>query len=290
MGTLFYQVTLSWLLGILRWTNMVLVEFYQALKWETNWKVSTRYLILHEQLNFQFRCLRCVTDEECKKLLVLFWNGIQTHVPNDLAVWVPASHHEQMIRELQLYKFRPKHSQLHRCSHMHWLPACRMNHCVPTATSFFHCTTQNCPLMNSSFLTNNQWKNEMAAEQQTELPNSQETKKPLSSPSSSDLSEDEEEMKDESSTRSVLVSRSVNTDISCLKKFHTERQNRPDWRYWKRGSSEPHHKKPGNSLPIKRLFFFKTTFYLIFNRKRSNTMQLSWVEAEMSQVALNAWI
>ncbi|XP_051512181.1 uncharacterized protein C11orf16 homolog, partial [Myxocyprinus asiaticus] len=34
-------------------------------------------------------------------LQVLFWNGISTHVPKDLAVWIPASQHEHIVKDLQ---------------------------------------------------------------------------------------------------------------------------------------------------------------------------------------------
>ncbi|XP_062860414.1 uncharacterized protein C11orf16 homolog [Trichomycterus rosablanca] len=191
-------------------------------------------------------------DGEGHGLMVLFWNGIQTHVPKDLALWIPASHHEQIIKELQLYVFRPECSRDHHCSHMNRMPACCINHCVSATTSYYHCPIQSCPLLNSSFLMNNCWNKEIKADQMKELPSSQEIKKALSSPSSSDLSEDEDEVKDENlnSTGLESVSRSVNTDISCLKKFYTEMQSRPAWRYWKRGSPEPHHKKPGRIVKL----------------------------------------
>ncbi|MCI4379147.1 hypothetical protein PGIGA_G00224680 [Pangasianodon gigas] len=181
-------------------------------------------------------------------LEVLFWNGIRLHVPKNLAVWIPASHHERIIRELQSNVFRPgclSHSQ---CSHVNWSPVYCINHthhCLSTTPSMCLCPIKSCPLSNRCLLMDNQWKEqEIKPDQVKELTTSQEMKTDLSS---SDSSEDEEEVANEklNSARLDLVSRSVNTEISCLKKAHTEPQSRPAWRYWRRGSPEPHHKKPG---------------------------------------------
>lgn len=180
-------------------------------------------------------------------LVVLFWNGIRLHVRKDLAVWIPASHHEQIIRELQPNVLRPgclNHSQ---CSHINWSPVCcinHINHCLPTTPSMCLCPVKNCPLSNQRLLMDNQWKaQEIKPDQVNELTASQEMKTDLSS---SDSSENEEEVTNEKlNSTPELVSCSVNTEISYLNKSHSEPQNRPAWRYWRRGSPEPHHKKPG---------------------------------------------
>ncbi|MCJ8733258.1 hypothetical protein PDJAM_G00221280 [Pangasius djambal] len=183
---------------------------------------------------------------------VLFWNGIRLHVPKNLAVWIPASHHEQIIRELQSNVFRPGCLNHSHCSHINWSPVCcinRTNHCLSTTPSVCLCPIKSCPLSNRCLLLNNQWKEqEIKPDQVKELTTGdQEMKTDLSS---SESSEDEEEVANEklNSARLDLVSRSVNTEISCLKKAHTEPQSRPAWRYWRRGRPEPHHKKPGKCL------------------------------------------
>lgn len=177
-------------------------------------------------------------------LVVLFWNGIKLNVAKNLAVWIPASHHERFIRELQSNVYRT--DCLSHCSHINQSPVCcinRINNCLSTTASM------SCPLSYQCLLMENQWKEkEIKPDQVKELATSQEIKTDVSS---SDSSEDEEEVANEklNSTQSDLVSRSVNTEISYLKKTHTQQQSRPAWRYWRRGSPEPHHKKPGTSLP-----------------------------------------
>lgn len=186
--------------------------------------------------------------------MVLFWNGIRLHVRKDLAVWIPASHHEQIIRELQPNVLRPGCLNHSHCSHINWSPVCcinHINHCLPTTPSMCLCPVKNCPLSNQRLLMDNQWKaQEIKPDQVNELTASQEMKTDLSS---SDSSENEEEVTNEKlNSTPELVSCSVNTEISYLNKSHSEPQNRPAWRYWRRGSPEPHHKKPGNCLPDHR--------------------------------------
>ncbi|KAG7333289.1 hypothetical protein KOW79_003424 [Hemibagrus wyckioides] len=180
-------------------------------------------------------------------LVVQFWNGYRVNVAKNLAVWIPASHHERIIRELQSNLFQPGCLSYSYCNHLNWSPVCcinHINHCLSTTPSMCLCPVNHGPLINSCFLMNNHLKEQINPDQVKELEMSQEVKTDLSS---SDSSEDEEEVANEklNSTRSDLVSRSVNTEISYLKKTHTEPLIRPAWRYWRRGSPEPHHKKPG---------------------------------------------
>lgn len=185
--------------------------------------------------------------------MVLFWNGIRLQVPKNLAVWIPASHHERIIKELQSHVFRPGCLSHSHCSHINWSPVCCINHCLSMTPAMCLCPIKSCPLSKQCLFMDNQWKEqENKPDQVTELTTSQEMKTDLSS---SDSSEDEEEVvanEKLNSTQSDLVSRSVNTDISYLKKACTEPQSKPAWRYWRRGSPEPHHKKPGNCFPHHR--------------------------------------
>lgn len=174
------------------------------------------------------------------------------HVAKNLAVWIPASHHEQIIRELQSNGFRTGCLGHSHCSHNNWSPVCcinHINHCLSTTPSMCFCPINSCPLSNQCLHMDNQWKEqEIKPDQVKEMTVSQEMK---TDSSSSDSSDNEEEFANEklNTTQLGLVNRSVNTEISYLKKAHTEPQSRPAWRYWRRGSPEPHHKKPGNCLP-----------------------------------------
>ncbi|KAL7871179.1 hypothetical protein SRHO_G00086760 [Serrasalmus rhombeus] len=175
-------------------------------------------------------------------LMVLFWNGVRMHIPKNLAVWIPASHHERLIREMQHYPFRTYCLSHSHCNQINWTPGCCMHQCIPAASSMCLCPVKSYPPLASSYLMKKQEK-EVKADQQKELHSTQETKIPSPSPSSS--SSENEEENEKFSTGSELVSRSVNTDISCLKRAYTEPESRPAWRYWRRGAPEPHHKQPG---------------------------------------------
>ncbi|KAF7699014.1 uncharacterized protein C11orf16 homolog [Silurus meridionalis] len=178
-------------------------------------------------------------------LVVLFWNEIRSHIPKNLAVWIPASLHERIIRELQSNVFRASCLNHSHCNHINWSPVCCLNHTnhYPSTTpSMCFCPVTSYPFSNQCLLINNEWKGqEIKTDQLKKLTTSQEMDNDLSS---LDSSEDEKEVANEKQPE--LVSRSVNTEISCLKKVHTEPHIRPTWRYWKRGSPEPHHKKPGH--------------------------------------------
>lgn len=183
--------------------------------------------------------------------MVLFWNGIKLHVAKNLAVWISASHHERIIRELQFNVFRPDCLSHSHYSHVNWSPGCcitHINHCLSTTPSTCLCPIKSCPLSNQCLFMDSQWKEqEIKSDQVKDLTTSQEIKTDLSS---SDSSEDEEQVPNvKLNSTPDLVSRSVNTEISYLKKTHSEPQSRPSWKYWKRGSPEPHHKKPGKCLP-----------------------------------------
>lgn len=189
---------------------------------------------------------------------MLFWNGIRLHVPKNLAVWIPASHHERIIKDLQSNLYQTGCLSHRQCSHINWSPFCcinHINHCFSTTPSMCLCPAKNGPLCNSCLLMDNQLKEqEIKPDQLKELAMSQEVKINLSS---SDSSEDEEEVANEkfNFTRSDMVNRSVNTEISCLKKTHSEPLIRPTWRYWRRSSPEPHHKNPGKCFSIYNLWF-----------------------------------
>ncbi|XP_035380725.1 uncharacterized protein C11orf16 homolog isoform X2 [Electrophorus electricus] len=186
-------------------------------------------------------------------LLVLFWNGIRMHIPNNLAVWIPASHHERIIMDLQFGVLRPCWLSHTHCSRIDWTPPCCVHPRLSATYSSCGCPIRSCPALAPCLFPSRTEALERKGDQLKELQSSQETKTPLCLPSSSDSSDDEDEARKATEkfhpSGSELVSRSVNTDISCLKQPHTEPQSRPAWRYWRRDAPEPHHSQPGG--PVK---------------------------------------
>uniref|UniRef100_A0A8C2B7I5 Si:dkey-8l13.5 n=1 Tax=Cyprinus carpio TaxID=7962 RepID=A0A8C2B7I5_CYPCA len=197
------------------------------------------------------------SDEGLLGLHVLFWNGMTIHVPRQLAVWIPASHYEQIIKDHQHYSSWPCCSRVSHCGTMNCfeLPCQQCNHHRLSSIPPCHCPVKRCwPMFMSSPILNNQRRDELKRKldlQLKELQSSQQTQVPsCSSSSTSDTDENEEDTAAEKHrpSRSELVSRSINTDISCLRKPYTQPETKPDWRYWKRGSAEPQHKKPGRAV------------------------------------------
>ncbi|KAK9958889.1 hypothetical protein ABG768_010988 [Culter alburnus] len=195
------------------------------------------------------------SDEGLLGLQVLFWNGMTIHVPKELAVRIPASHHEQIIKDLQHYSSRPcSYRVSHCCGTMNCfeLPCHQCNHHSLSSIPLLHCSVKRCwPMFMSPPLLNNQRRDELERKvdlQLKELQSSQQTQVPSFSSSSTSDSDDNEEDTAAEKHRSELVSRSVNTEISCLRKPYTQPESKPAWRYWKSGSAEPQHKQPGRAV------------------------------------------
>ncbi|XP_058607266.1 uncharacterized protein C11orf16 homolog isoform X3 [Onychostoma macrolepis] len=196
------------------------------------------------------------SDEGLLGLQVLFWNGMTIHVPKQLAVWIPASRYEQIIKDLQHYSSRPCCSRVSHCGTMNCFefPCHRCNHHSLSSIPPCHCLVRRCwPMFMSSPLLNKQRRDELESKvdlQLKELQSSQQTQVPSSSSSSTSDSENEEDTAagKHRPSRSELVSRSVNTEISCLRKPYTHPETRPAWRYWKMGSAEPQHMQPGRAV------------------------------------------
>ncbi|XP_056621817.1 uncharacterized protein C11orf16 homolog isoform X2 [Triplophysa dalaica] len=170
---------------------------------------------------------------------VRFWNGITMHVPKDLAVWIPASHHEQVIKDLQYYSTRPCCCRVSHCNSGFKFPSHRCTHhslsCIPPC----HCPVKTCwPIVMSTPLLNKHGREDLERKIDLQLKELQS----LQVSSSSDS--DDQQMP----SSSEMVSASINTEISCLKKPYTQLEVKPAWRYWKRGSPEPQHKKPGRTV------------------------------------------
>ncbi|KAI2653496.1 hypothetical protein H4Q32_013765 [Labeo rohita] len=195
------------------------------------------------------------SDEGLLGLQVLFWNGMTIHVPKQLAVWIPASHHEQIIKDLHHYSSRPCCYGVSHCTmNCFELPCHRCNYHSLSYIPPCHCPVKRSwPMFMSSPLLNNHKRHELERKvdlQLKELQSSRQTQVPSSSSSSTSDSDENEDTgaAKHSPSRSELVSRSINTEISCLRKPYTQTETRPAWRYWKRGSAEPQHKQPGRAV------------------------------------------
>ncbi|XP_055029889.2 uncharacterized protein C11orf16 homolog isoform X1 [Misgurnus anguillicaudatus] len=184
-------------------------------------------------------------DEVNLGLQVLLWNGITVHIPKDLAVWIPASHYEQVIKDLQHYSARPCCCRVSQCCTMNCsgFPCHRCTHHSLSSIPPCKCSVRRCwPMLTSPPLLKNQRRDDLESKIDLQLKELQSSQKTSSSSSTSDS---EDFTSEEQRPRSEMVSRSINTEISCLKKPYSQLETKPAWRYWKRGSPEPQHKQPG---------------------------------------------
>lgn len=172
------------------------------------------------------------------------------HIPKDLAVWIPASQYEQVIKDLQHYSARPCCCRVSQCCTMNCsgFPCHQsINHSL-SSIPLCKCPVRRCwPMLMSPPLLNNQRRDDLESKidlQLKELRSPQKTQI-LSSSSSSTSDSEDFTAEEQRSSMSEMVSRSINTDISCLRKPYIQFETKPAWRYWKRGSPEPQHKQPG---------------------------------------------
>uniref|UniRef100_H3BBY0 Chromosome 11 open reading frame 16 n=1 Tax=Latimeria chalumnae TaxID=7897 RepID=H3BBY0_LATCH len=207
---------------------------------------------------------------EDEEITVKFWNGKIAKVPKDVAVWIPSSVFERIALELHMplttrekrskketevgsdvFTYRPLTMPFHCCSldcaykcFWPWYPTCHSYYLHDTChlpTYFRHHWHPRCqqwwPLTPKYNLNANNA--ELLNKEISELKELEAPKKEISSSSSSSSDSDTYV------TKSIMVDSAVNTDSSLLEKQHTKHTSRPDWKYWERSHSEPHHKKPG---------------------------------------------
>ncbi|XP_071271605.1 uncharacterized protein C11orf16 homolog [Salvelinus alpinus] len=200
-----------------------------------------------------------VTVESGKGLQVLLWNGRLMQVPGDLAVWIPASQHERIVRELQRIPLPPccNDNLLHVHSTM-WPPYlyCTGTQCCPSAGGPCHCPimqpwwplrvppTHVHGLREREGLERKKRQDRAELEKKVdlqlgELKETKEVEPETSSSSSSSLSGDEEA----GAIGEKSVSPLASTEPSPLDKLGPE-HGRPDWRYWRRSHPEPQHRQP----------------------------------------------
>ncbi len=191
----------------------------------------------------------------------VFWDsrfssgtGLQFISPNSSQYGFQLSLWANYQRPSQHYSSRPCCSRVSHCGTMNCFefPCHGCNHHSLSSIPPCHCLVRRCwPMFMPSPLLNKQRRDELERtvdHQLKELQSSQQTQVPSSSSSSTSDSENEEDTAagKHRPSRSELVSCSVNTEISCLRKPYTHPETRPAWRYWKRGSAELQHKQPGN--------------------------------------------
>ncbi|CAB1323532.1 unnamed protein product, partial [Coregonus sp. 'balchen'] len=201
-----------------------------------------------------------LTAESGKGLQVLLWNGRLMQVPGDLAVWIPASQHERIVRELQRIPLPPccNDNLLHVHSAM-WAPYLygTGTQCCPSAGGPWHCPimqpwwplrvppTHVHGLKEREGLEREKRQERAELEQKVDLQLGElkETKEvepeTSSSSSSSSLSVDEEA----GAIGEKSVSPLASTEPSPLDKLGPE-HSRPAWRYWRRSAPEPQHRQP----------------------------------------------
>ncbi|XP_047452953.1 uncharacterized protein C11orf16 homolog [Mugil cephalus] len=167
-------------------------------------------------------------------LRVLMWNSYVTVVPDSVVLSISASHHERIVRELQILVPTPSQycSQLYSCS-----PSCTTrlfysDYCQSSPTLCCCPVTNHCPCIvptrcEASLGRTNGF-NMAEQDKHVRLSDTDVGKSDPEVPSSSSSS---------SSSSSVLATVKLRS-----------KQQRPPWRYWKRTGPEPQHRQPGNAV------------------------------------------
>ncbi|XP_026166905.1 uncharacterized protein C11orf16 homolog [Mastacembelus armatus] len=166
-------------------------------------------------------------------LQVLMWNGCVSLVPDSLVLPISPSHHERIIRELQIQTSAPSR-------YCNWLcgpsSSCTPRlFCSPCCqSSSFCCSVTNHwlpPRCRSSFGRTDGFEK---ADQNTQVVpkdiGATQSGPDVSNSSSSSLSDDD--------TRATFP--------SAVK---LRRRKRLPWRYWRRTGPEPQHRQPGSAVP-----------------------------------------
>ncbi|XP_067446649.1 uncharacterized protein C11orf16 homolog [Thunnus thynnus] len=170
-------------------------------------------------------------------LRVLMWNSCVSLVPDSLVLPISVSHHDRIVRELQIPTSAPSRSWL--CS--------RSSSCTPQLFCTDYCQSASssccCSITNPwscivpptcrSSLGRMDGLDRAERDKQVELKDTDVLRSDPEAPSSSSsyLSEDE--------TRATFP--------PAVKLG--SKQQRPPWRYWRRTGPEPQHRQPGGSVP-----------------------------------------
>ncbi|XP_028813899.1 uncharacterized protein C11orf16 homolog [Denticeps clupeoides] len=157
-------------------------------------------------------------------LHVLFWNGDETAVPPELAVWIPPSLHKRMVQELQdtVHHHGLQHCPLHR-------PLCLC--CVdrrPSAPSC-HCQATR-PPAGPVLTCEKSLRDHLRRKVDLQL---QDLQSPRETSAPSDSGNDSSSV----NRGAEMNSQAVNTDLTLLRRAKTG--TRPSWRYWRRSPAAP---------------------------------------------------
>lgn len=161
---------------------------------------------------------------------MLMWNGCASLVPDSLVLPISASHHDRIVRELQIPTSTPDrhcswlYSRTSSCTpQLFCTHCCQSSSCCCSVTNHWPCVLPRSS--RSSFGRTDGFEGAgrdiQAGLEETDVRKSD--PEVPSSPSSS-LSED---------------------DTTFPPAVKLRRKQRPPWRYWRRTGPEPHHRQPG---------------------------------------------
>lgn len=159
------------------------------------------------------------------------WNSSVSLVPNNLVLPISSSHHDRIVRELQI----PTRAPGQCCS---WI-CTRSSPCTPQL--FFpdrchsvpnHHSCSASPGCGSSSFGRTDGFDKKEQERQVELRNVMRSDSEVLSSSSSSLADDK-----------------TGSSVSPSLKLRSKNQ-RPPWRYWRRMGPEPQHRQPGEKRTI----------------------------------------
>ncbi|KAK2880466.1 uncharacterized protein C11orf16 homolog [Channa argus] len=175
----------------------------------------------------------CFGGDGVTSLRVLMWNGCASLVPDNLVLPISASHHDRIVRELQIPTSRPR-------TYCNWLCG-RSSSCSPQVFCTGCCkSSSGCcsvtdqrpypPSYGSSL------EKRMDGFEKAERDTQEDLK-------------DAEVRKSEPTVRSSPSSSLFGDDTRTMPPpaVKLRRRRRPPWRYWRRTGAEPQHRQPGGS-------------------------------------------
>lgn len=167
------------------------------------------------------------------------WNGCVSLVPHNLVLPISASHHDRIVRELQIPTSTPDrycnwlYSRTSSCTpQLFHTPCCQSSSCCCPVTNHWPCVL---PRSSRSSFGRTDGFERAERDIQADLKDTDVRKSDPEVPSSpsSSLSEDD-------------------TRATFPPAVKLRRKQRPPWKYWRRTGPEPQHRQPGeNQLKTK---------------------------------------
>lgn len=170
-------------------------------------------------------------------LRVLMWNSYVTLVPDSVVLPISASHHDRIVRELQIQAPAPSQYCSQFCS--------RSSSCTPRLFCSNYCQSSPAPCCCP---VTNHWSCIVPSSCEASLRgtdgfNRTEKDKHVHL-SDTDVGNSDPEV--HSSSSSSLLGDETRASVLSAVKLRSKQQ-RPPWRYWKRTGSEPQHRQPGET-------------------------------------------